>query len=66
MTLLYLMVVAYSWAREIKEYMYFIIKNRKNTDPEHKATQKFSVLLAFPVITCVLALPSHVTEPPSS
>lgn len=38
----------------------------KMTNPEHRAVQKFRVLLAFPVITCVVALPSEVTAPPRS
>lgn len=36
------------------------------TNPEHRAVQKFSVFLTFPVTTCVLKLPSHITAPPRS
>lgn len=38
----------------------------KKTNPEQRAVQKFKVLLAFPVITCVVALPCEVTTPPRS
>lgn len=38
----------------------------KITNPEHRAVQKFRVLLAFPVITCVVALPCEATAPPRS
>lgn len=37
-----------------------------DTDPEHKALQKFNVFLTFPVTTCVHSLPSEVTNPPRS
>lgn len=36
------------------------------TNPEHRAVQKFSVFLNFPVTTCVHKLPLEITAPPRS